>query len=284
MIRQDIKHALRSLSRKPSFTAVVVLTLAIGIGGTTAIFGAVNAVLLRPLPYPDPDQLVRVYKTSLKQPERNRRHRVAAGFRRLAARQLVVHRAGRIDSDSIALTGMGAAEQVPAGEVTGGFFDVMGTPPLLGRAITTADDPMGAPRRRGAEPRHLGAPIRIESRGSSGSSSSLDGVSREVIGVMPPGFQYPLRSEMWVPLRFSARDLETQRGAHYIEVIGRLKPGVSIERRARGHARRSAPGWRAIFRAPIATTRRRSTRCASRWSATSASRCSCCSAPSAWCC
>ena len=70
MIWQDLKHALRALKAKPGFTFVTLLTLAIGIGGTTAIFGAVNAVLLRPLPYPDPDALVRVYKTSLKQPDR----------------------------------------------------------------------------------------------------------------------------------------------------------------------------------------------------------------------
>ena len=85
MIWQDIKHALRRLPRKPGFTAVVVLTLAIGIGGTTAIFGAVNAVLLRPLPYPEPDELVRVYKTTLKEPERIGGSGVAAGFHRLAS-------------------------------------------------------------------------------------------------------------------------------------------------------------------------------------------------------
>jgi len=229
MVIQDIKHALRSLTRKPSFTAVVVLTLAIGIGGTTAIFGAVNAVLLRPLPYPQPDELMRVYKTALKEPERiggavsppdftDWRHDNSA-FAELAA----------YDNDSLALTGNGAAEQIPTGKVTGGFFSVMGTLPMLGRAITTADDPMGSRdvvvlshalwvRRFGANPSIIGQQLVI------------DGISREVIGVMPAGFQYPLRSEMWTPLRFSARDLETQRGAQYIQVIGRLKPGVTIDR------------------------------------------------------
>jgi putative ABC transport system permease protein len=229
MIGQDIKHAIRSLRRKPSFTAVVVLTLAIGIGGTTAIFGAVNAVLLRPLPYPQPDRLMRVYKTALKAPERIggavsppdftdwRRDNVA--FAELAA----------YDNDSMALTGNGAAEQIPMSEVTGGFFTVMGTPPMVGRAITTADDPVGSRdvvvlshalwvRRFGADRSIIGQPLVI------------DGISREVIGVMPAGFQYPLQSEMWTPLRFSARDLETQRGAQYVQVIGRLKGGVTIER------------------------------------------------------
>ena len=229
MIWQDIKHSLRGLLRKPGFTATVVLTLAIGIGGTTAIFGAVNAVLLRPLPYPGPDELVRVYKTLLKQPDRiggttsppdfTDWRRDNSSFTELAA----------YDSDSFALTGTGAAEQVPAGEVTGGFFAVLGTQPLLGRTIDTGDDPMGSrdvvvlshaiwARRFGANP------------GIIGQQVVLDGVSREVIGVMPPGFQFPLRAEIWLPFRFSARDLETQRGAHYIEVVGRLKPDVTIER------------------------------------------------------
>jgi len=229
MIWQDIKHAIRTLKAKPGFTAVTLLTLAIGIGGTTAIFGAVNAVLLRPLPYPGPDQLMRVYKTPLKEPERiggavsppdftDWRHD-NSGFIELAA----------YDNDSLALTGNGAAEQIPTGEVTGGFFTVMGTAPMLGRAITIADDPMGSRdvvvlshtlwvRRFGAN------------RSIIGQQLVIDGVSHEVVGVMPAGFQFPLRSEMWTPLRFSARDLETQRGAQYIQVIGRFKPGVTIDR------------------------------------------------------
>ena len=112
MIWQDLKHALRTLKAKPGFTLVTLLTLAIGIGGTTAIFGAVNAVLLRPLPYPDPDQLVRVYKTNLKEPERiggavsppdftDWRHDNST-FLELAA----------YDNDSFALTGNGAAGAV----------------------------------------------------------------------------------------------------------------------------------------------------------------------------
>jgi len=229
MIVQDIKHAIRSLRRKPSFTAVVVLTLAIGIGGTTAIFGAVNAVLLRPLPYPEPDQLVRVYKTTLEDADRvggsvsppdfTDWRRDNGSFGEMAA----------ANSGSLALTGLGAAEQIPAGLVTGGFFDVMGIRAELGRAMTTADDPMGS--RDVVVLSHELWERRFGSNGGMiGQQIVLDGVRYEVIGVMPRGFQYPLRSEMWVPLRFSARDLETQRGAHYLDVIGRLKRGVSIER------------------------------------------------------
>ena len=229
MIIQDIKHAIRSLRRKPSFTAVVVLTLAIGIGGTTAIFGAVNAVLLRPLPYRDPDQLVRVYKSPLKEPnliggtvsppDFTDWRRDNSSFIELAG----------YDSDSRAMTGQGAAEHIPTGQVTGGFFAVMATAPLLGRTITINDDPMGS-----REVVVLSHAIWVRRFGSNpgviGQQVMLDGVPHEVVGVMPAGFQYPLQSEIWIPFRFSAKDLETQRGAHYIDVIGRLKPDVSIER------------------------------------------------------
>jgi predicted permease len=132
------------------------------------------------------------------------------------------------DSDSITVTGQGAAEVVRIGEVTGAFFAVLGAQPLYGRSITTADDPMGA-----RDVVVLGHGIWVRRFGSNphivGQTIQLDGTSREVIGVMPAGVEFPLRSELWIPLRFSARDLETQRGAHYIEVLGRLKPAVPID-------------------------------------------------------
>ena len=229
MIWQDLKYALRSLKAKPGFTAVTLLTLAIGIGGTTAIFGAVNAVLLRPLPYPEPDRLVFVYKTSLKQPDRIGGVASPPDFTDWRRENSVFTELAAFDNDSFALTGQGAAEQVPTAEVTGGFFTVMGTAPRFGRTITTADDPMG-----GRDVVVLSHAIWIRRFGSNpgilGQQVTVDGVSREVVGVMPPGFHYPMQSEMWIPFRFSEKDLQTQRGAHYLDVIGRLKPGTTIER------------------------------------------------------
>jgi predicted permease len=229
MISQDIKHAIRSLRRKPSFTTVVVLTLAIGIGGTTAIFGAVNAVLLRPLPYAHPDQLVRLYKTAIDDADRVGGTVSPPDFVDWRRDNRSFTEMAASITGSLALTGLGAAEQVPSGFVTGGFFAVMGIRPALGRSIGTADDPMGSrdvvvlgdkiwKRRFGAN------------AGVVGQQIALDGTSYEVIGVMPEGFEYPLRAELWVPLRFTARDIETQRGAHYIDVIARLEQDVAIDR------------------------------------------------------
>lgn len=227
MIIQDIKHALRSLRRKPSFTAVVVLTLAIGIGGTTAIFGAVNAVLLRPLPYPQPDALMRIYKTTIDDADRVGGSVSPPDYTDWRRDNAVFTEMSALYSGSYALTGLGAAEQIPAAVVTGGFFEVMGQPAAIGRTITTADDPIGS-----RDVVVLGHAIWQRRFGSNasivGQQITLDGKPYEVIGVMPEGFQYPLRSEMWVPLRFTAKDLETQRGAHYVDVIGRVRPQVSL--------------------------------------------------------
>lgn len=227
MIIQDIKHALRSLRRKPSFTAVVVLTLAIGIGGNAAIFGAVNAVLLRPLPYANPDQLVRIYKTNATEPDR------VGGT--VSPPDLVDYRhdnAVFVDVAAYAdtafpLTGDGPAEQIPGAQITGGFFTVFATPAQFGRTITDDDDRMGArdvvvlshalwSRRFGGD------------RGIIGRQVTVNGVSREVIGVMPEGFRFPLQSQLWIPFKFTPRDLETQRGAHYIEAIARMKPEITL--------------------------------------------------------
>jgi putative ABC transport system permease protein len=229
MIWQDFKHAVRSLKAKPGFTAVTLLTLAIGIGGTTAIFGAVNAVLLRPLPYPQPDQLIRIYAASARRADAvgysvsppdfaDWRHD-STSFTEVAASY----------DDSLALTGSGEPEQIPSGRVTGGFFAVMSTPPLIGRTFTVADEAVG-----GRDVVVLGHSLWQRRFGSNaavvGQTIVIDGITREVVGVMPAGFQYPLGADLWIPLRLSPRDLETQRGAHYLNVIARLKPPITIER------------------------------------------------------
>jgi putative ABC transport system permease protein len=228
MITQDLKHAIRSLRRKPSFTAVVVLTLAIGIGGTTAIFGAVNAVLLRPLPYPDADRIVQVFKTTVTAPDRvggtvsppdfTDWRRDNESFAEMAA----------VLQSTYALTGEGAAERLAGASVTGGFFTVMGMPAELGRTLMPADDPVG-----GADVAVLGHDLwrrRFNGdRAVIGRRITLDSVSYEIIGVMPRGFDYPLGSQLWVPIRFTADDLQTQRGAHYLEVVARLQPGTTLE-------------------------------------------------------
>lgn len=229
MIVQDLKHALRSLRRKPSFTAVVVLTLAIGIGGTTAIFGAVNAVLLRPLPYPEPDQLVRIYKTQATEPNRIGGTVSPPDFMDWRRDHSSFVEVGAYNGSSYTLTGHGAAEHLIGASVAGGFFSVLGTAPLHGRIINSGDEPMGA-----RDVVVLSHALWVRRFGSSaaivGQQLMVDGVPREVIGVMPAGFQFPLRSELWLPFRVSQRDYETQRGAHYIEVVARLKPEVTLDR------------------------------------------------------
>ena len=228
MLLQDFKYALRTLARKPGFATITVLTLAIGIGANAAIFSAVRAVLLRPLPFPTPDQLVRVFATTAQMPE-------AAGGTASPPDFVDWRRDNRsfaemaaINADSYALTGIGAAEQVPGANVTGSFFDVLGVAPQFGRTLLPQDDAMGAPavvvlghgiwtRRFGSDP------------GAVGRTVTIDGQELRIVGVMPRGFAYPLQSEIWMPQRFSDDDLTTQRGAHYLDVIARLNPGVSID-------------------------------------------------------
>jgi predicted permease len=226
VIWQDIRQGTRALRARPGFTVVAIITLALGLGVNAAIFSAVRAVLLRPLPYPEPERLVSVSSASLRggapfggavsPPDFADWQREGRAFQTMAA----------LTPSGVALTGDGPAEQVQTAQVTGGFFDVLGVAPLRGRALTLADDPEGAgklvvlshgiwQRRYGSDP------------GVVGRSILLDGVPHQVIGVMPAGFAYPASAEMWTPLRFSARDLATQRGAHYLEVIGRVSSAGS---------------------------------------------------------
>ncbi|MGH7481876.1 MAG: ABC transporter permease [Longimicrobiales bacterium] len=218
----DLRIAARSLLRSPGFTAAAILTLALGIGATTAIFSAVNTVLLRPLPYPDPHELVRLYdqwrgERWTVSPPNFVDYRSEASFAGVTA----YHRS------SFTLTDPGEAEQIEAASVTSDFFRVLGSPPALGRGIVPENEAPGSDRvvvlsdgfwhqRFNADPGVLGRQI------------ELDGERYTVVGVARAGFDYPSGAELWVPRSFTAEDLETQRGAHYLDVIGRLAPGATL--------------------------------------------------------
>ena len=224
----DLKFAFRFLRKSPGFTFVAVLILAVGIGATTAIFSATRAVLLRPLAFPEPDRLVRVFsvvrghRSTVSPPDFTDWHDQSTVFAGLAA----------INEGSFALTGDGPAEQVPGASVTGDFFGVMRATPLLGRALGDADAQVGAPHV-------VVLGYRLWQRRFGGDSSVIgkaarfDAESYTVVGVMPAGFTYPHGADVWLPLAFTPDDLATQRGAHYLDVIGRLAPGVTRERAER---------------------------------------------------
>ncbi|MFL6336480.1 MAG: ADOP family duplicated permease [Pyrinomonadaceae bacterium] len=224
-ILKDLRYALRMLRRKPAFTAVAVLTLALGIGGNTAIFSVVNAVLLRALPYPDAERLVSVYE-SLPQ----------GGTGTASVPNFLDWRA-----QSDAFTGLAAyqygdfnlqEEQQPVraigATVTANFFEVLGATPQSGRGFLEGEDKAGRDhvvvlsdklwrRSYGADPNVVGQDI------------LLGGEKYQVVGVMPPAVQFPSPSvELWVPLVFSERQLAS-RGNHAFLVLGRLKPNVSFE-------------------------------------------------------
>ncbi|HUE90105.1 MAG TPA: ABC transporter permease [Vicinamibacterales bacterium] len=228
MLLQDIKYAFRTLARKPGFAAVTILTLAIGIGANAAIFSAVRAVLLRPLPFPEPERVVQIYSTTITRPLGPGGTASPPDFTDWRTDSTSFTEMAAISAGSIPWSGDGVAEQVPFAMVTGGFFDVLSVPAQHGRTLTHDDDPVGAAdvvvishdlwsRRFGGDPRAIGRTM------------TLDGTPRRVVGVMPAGFSYPLSSELWVPLRFTSDDLATQRGAHYLDVIARLNPDVTVE-------------------------------------------------------
>ena len=221
----DLRFAMRTLLKSPGFTLIAVVTLALGIGANTAIFSVVNAALLRPLPYPDAERLVRVYSAQ----EGDRSTVSPPDFADWRAQAGVFEHAAALNSSSdFTLTGSDEPVRVPGAQVTPDFLEVLRTPPALGRGFSESDGVVGQNRvailgyglwqqRFGARPDIVGQPI------------ELDGVRYSVVGVMPRGFEYPQGAELWTPLAFTAEEMATQRGAHYLDVIARLKPGVTIE-------------------------------------------------------
>jgi predicted permease len=226
---RDIRHALRALARQPVFTAVAVLTLAVGIGANTAIFSVLYHVLLRPLPYAHPDRLVFVWNTyplmglpqaSVSIPDYLDRTTQAPA----------VEDATLFTQRSLSLAEGGQPEQLRALRVTPSFFSTLGRTPALGRAFTEADAEPGADQfailtnglwttRFAADPSVVGRDVR------------LDGVPHRVVGVLPADFDLPSRDiSLLVPFSFTARDRSDEsRGSEFSAMIARLAPGATRE-------------------------------------------------------
>ena len=225
-VLQDVRYALRLLARNPGFSAVAIIALALGIGATTAIFSVVDAVLLRPLPFADPARLVALWEdgSSFGFPKNTPAPGNYADWTRLSA----LSGTAALDIRDYNLTGDGRPEKIGAAGATANFFQIMGVSPALGRAFTAKEDAPGAPARiavigHGLWIRRFGG-----DRNILGRSVLLNGQQYSIVGVMPPRFSYPFREiEVWVPIGFSGEDL-TNRGSHYLWVVGRLAPGRTL--------------------------------------------------------
>ena len=229
---QDIRYAIRALSKSPGFAAVAILTLALGIGANTAIFSVIDATLLKPLPYPNTDTLVLVWQTYGGNGPDNINIVSALNMMDVQKQNTVLESMGWFDSAgkgyNLALGDQ--PERVSGVRVTASFFDVLGVKPLLGRTFLPEEETVGRDhevvlsyplwqRRFAGDPAVLGKQIPI------------DGESYTVIGVMPPTFEFQFWSrarELWVPAGYTNNDL-TDRGSNSFVAIGRLKPGVTLE-------------------------------------------------------
>ncbi len=226
---QDIRYSLRRLGKSPVFSSIVILTLALGIGANTAIFSAVNGILLRPLPYPEPDRLVTLnhfYPTL-----NNLRASVSApGFRDYQERTKSFASMAVRTGWNANLTGVGKPERLEGARVTGRFFTTMGIPPVIGRAIQAGEDSLG--RDHVAVLSH-GVWLRLfgGERGVVGRRISVNGESYEVIGVMPREFRdFAERgTEIWAPLSLTPEQLASEnRTTEYLNLTARLRPGVPL--------------------------------------------------------
>jgi predicted permease len=225
---QDIRYGLRMMAKNPAFTFFVVAVLALGIAANTAIFSVADAVLVRPLPYRQADRLVMVWEdaSSYGFP----RDTPAAGnFADWKARnQVVEDMAASSFSGSFNLTGEGNPEEIPGDFVTANLFSVLGARPALGRDFIASDDIPGAPRvvilSQGLFRRRFGGDPQI-----IGKQIWLNYEKYDVIGVMPRGFQFPDRDpQLWAPVQFTPAQLANH-GNHHLQVVARLKPGVSLK-------------------------------------------------------
>ena len=229
---QDLRFGMRMLRRQPGFTLFAMIALALGIGANTAIFSVVDAILLRPLPFSDPDRLMMVWQT-WPQGEYPQLYLAYPNLADLREQTRTLESVGAWNSQPntrFNLTGGTSPEQAQYAVVSSNLFSVLGVKPIIGRTFLPEEERMGAPpvviisyglwqRRFGADPKLVGQPL------------TLDGHNYTVVGIMPAGFifpRYPKDSEMWIPLGndpYGGRRYSP--GTRYLSTVARLKEGVT---------------------------------------------------------
>jgi putative ABC transport system permease protein len=225
-IWQDLKYAFRTLAKKPSFTLIAVLTLALGIGANAAIFSVVNTVLLRPLPYSNPDLIMTLgtfWKTTnsigwVSQPDFQDWHDQGSAFDAMAY----------YNFEETGATAGSNADYASGAIVSSEFFSVFSVQPQLGRLFSEEEQKIGGPlvtlisdafwqRNYGGSPQAIGQTLRTEN------------MAFTIVGVMPRGFRFPGANDFWIPMSVFQRPGEIEdRGAHNYEAAGRLKGGVTV--------------------------------------------------------
>ena len=232
----DLQFAFRMLLKHPGVTAIAVITLALGIGANTAIFSVVNAVLLNPLPYKQPDRLVSLWENV---PGHGRWRASPANFFDWKKQNTVFEDVAAFGQSSMTLTGSGEPEQLTGTRVSSGYFAVVGVEPFIGRAFASEEHEVGKGQvvilGHALWQRRFGGDKTILNR-----NITLDGSTYTVVGVMPPGI-YPVspatsgrlifdeqQQNFWLPMSFTA-NWAAARAAHVLGVVARLKPGVTIQ-------------------------------------------------------
>jgi len=227
-LAQDIRYGLRSLRKAPRFTIAAVLTVVLGVGANATIFSVLNPLLFKPLPYPEPDRIVNVFRTS---PQSQRwPHSIANYLDHRDRNRVFEHLAAMTWADATMAAPNEPAERLYSIRASGNYFAMLGVGPLLGRTFTDADDQPGAEpvvvlsyrfwqRRFAGDPAIVGQPLRI------------DGRTVTVIGVMPQDVEYPLfwgNVDIWRPFAYPA-ERRRDRGNNFLREFARLRPGVSPE-------------------------------------------------------
>jgi putative ABC transport system permease protein len=237
---QDLRYAVRLFARTPVFTAIAVLSLAIGIGGNAAMFSLVDKLLIQPLPYLEPDRLVRI--TGIYP------HAAVPVFQE---RSRTMEVAAVSAGSDYSLTGQGEAIRIFASAASANLFSVLGTPVARGRNFEPAEDLPGRDSvviisdslwkgKFGADPAIVGRVI------------TLNGVNREIVGILPAGFSYPSsRVEAWVPLRLDPSNYLEYWGEEFVPMVGRVRPGATVQQ-AQNEVRAILAEFRKMFPYPMA--------------------------------